>query len=91
MSAYIFYNKKTGEIQSQHQGHPKVDFLSKNRQEELLKNMFGFSSIYYDMGVLVNEGYDAIFFPDVLLTKEIDGRKKDFVDLDKLEKIRKGN
>lgn len=81
MANYKFYKKSTGEILSEHNGHPHdKDPLTKERQEELLLNMY--EEDYYDMGIIVSEGHNAVFFPDVI-EKKTEGK---FVKLDKIQK-----
>ena len=84
MISYIYYNNKTGEINSTHLMETNKDILTKDRQIEMLKMMFGTSSEYYNMSILVSEGYNQVFFPDVMT--KINGT--DVIDLNKLKKIR---
>jgi hypothetical protein len=96
MAQYKFYNKNTGEILSEHAGHPHdKDPLTAARQRELILNQY--EAEFNDVGMIVSEGDSAIFFPDVIekRVEEIDSFDKDgntikiqvekkFVKLDKL-------
>jgi len=81
MADIYIYEKKTGEIISQHTGHPHdKDPLTEARQKEMLVMMF--PERYYDVGMVVSEGDNSVFPPDILHQKnieedvEIDGVKK---------------
>ena len=68
MASYKFYKKDTGEIVSEHYGHPHdKDALTAIRQTELLKSYF--DEKWKEYGMLVSEGDNAVDFADVLETK----------------------
>ncbi len=97
MANYIYYNKTTGRILGNHKGHPHdLDPLTKERQEEMKKMLYGDNSDYYNIGLIVSDGYKAIFFPDVVNKQEINVapagqpekiREVDVVDLVKLNTL----
>lgn len=89
MARYMYYKKDTGEIVSQHTGHPHdKDPLTAERQEAMLNLMFGDSPDYHNMGMLVDEGDGAVFIPDVVENCEVGSKTKTKVKQAHLNKIK---
>ena len=79
MAKYVFYDKNTGKVLSEHYGHPHdKDPLTEEKQKKLL--LSSHEETFYITGILVNEGFNAKFFPDVLEQRQ-DGK---YVKLDKI-------
>ena len=77
MSNIKIYYRDTGEIFNEQQGHPhELDPLTKERQQEMLAMMF--PENFYDVGMIVSEGDNAVFMPDIMEEKEVekDGEKR---------------
>ena len=74
MINYIFYNKITGEVFSEHSC--TTEDLTQERQELLLKNQYGMTGELSSYGMLVSEGYNAVDIYSMITAR--DGKK--FID-----------
>ena len=82
MIHYNYYFRKNGEIQSSHQMPEDTgDELTQERQIEMLLMMFPVD--FYSMGMIVSKGYNEVFIPDYVETRE-DGK---YIMSDKLEEV----
>jgi len=98
MANYKFYKKDTGEIVSEHYGHPHdKDTLTVARQTELLKLYF--DERWKEYGMIVSEGDAAVELADVIERKNVPEvvadekgdsrevlREKKFVKMDSIPK-----
>jgi len=70
MANILIYKRDTGEIFGEHWGHPNdTDPLTKERQLEMLASMY--PEEFYEVGMVVSEGDNSVFIPDVVERKEV--------------------
>jgi len=85
MAQIIVYKRDTGNIINQWDGHPNdQDELTAARQEEMLVKMY--PAIFYEVGMIVDEGDNAVFVPDYI---ELDDKKQKKIKASKLSKVNK--
>ena len=71
MADIKIYIRETGEIFNEQSGHPNdKDVLTKERQQEMLAMLF--PERFYEVGMIVSEGDNAVFMPDIVEGKEVE-------------------
>jgi hypothetical protein len=73
MAKIKLYNRDDGSIFNEQDGHPhNLDPLTTARQREMME--IGWDDQYYDIGMIVSEGDNAVFMPDYV-TVDASGNK----------------
>ena len=84
MAQIIVYERETGKIINHWNGHPNdKDELTSARQQEMLELMY--PERFYEVGMAVTEGDNAIFLPDYIEPGEESIGKKTY----QIKKIKK--
>ena len=86
MAEIMIYKKDTGQIFNEQHGHPHdKDPLTTERQQEMLAMLF--PEIFYDVGMMVSEGDNKVFFPDYIEKRIVNNKEVKYIKSSKLQEV----